>query len=801
MQSVRIVTATLAAVILFGSGILTAMAPANSLIPDAIAMPNSGQSTALLPVALGPIHRPNSLGFLGPSAPSKPLFLESERIVVGGEPISVAVGDFNGDGKEDFAFAGFGVYGAVNVYLGNGDGTFQHPIQYMTGTDQYGIAVGDFNGDGKQDLAVGGLRSHSVTIFLGNGDGTFRDNGEYYTAVQSSGLVIGDFNGDGKQDIATVNGGDSEYGMSILFGRGDGTFKPSRSLNVGGDYGITSGDFNHDGKLDLAITTNAQQGSVVGIFLGTGGGNFAAPVYYPTGFSAVGIAAADLRGDGKLDLVTADECDVGNCANATPGLVSVLLGNGDGTFQPHVDYPTGLTSMSVATADFNGDGKLDLVVGNYGSVTVSVLLGNGDGTFNSRTDYGTDVNTFSVAVADFNGDGLADIVAANELSLSVLLANSAGGFQARADYVAGNVPLFVTARDFKRGGNVDLAVAASQDNAVAVLLGNGNGTFQQPVEYPVGFSPSFVEAGDFNGDGNLDLAVLACTVEYCQGPSAVFILLGNGDGTFKPSVSYPVEFGASSLTMGDFNGDGKIDLAVVNSCGDQLCNDQIGTISILFGNGDGTFQGQVEYPVQYGPNSIVTADFNNDGILDLAVANDACTSSNCGAISLLLGNGNGMFQQQISFPAGNYPHSLGTADLNGDGKPDLVFVECPPSECTINNNYSVAVMLGNGDGGFVSPKTFTAPPNVFGLKIADLNGDGIPDVAVTSATDNTVAVFFGKGNGNLTPYTSYLVGSGPRSVTAADVNNDGKSDLITSNWVGGSTISVLLNIGGGNKRH
>ena len=786
MQSARIRT-SVAALILLGTGILTAIAPGQSRMPSPVA------SAALLPTALDPMGLPGFPSVPRPDASSKSLFLEAGKISVPGSPFSVAVGDFNNDGKPDFAVAGNNGQGAVDVYLGNGDGTFQHSFHYMTENHQYGIAAGDFNGDGKQDLAVLTQEDHGVAVFLGNGDGTFQSGVEYFTSITAVGLNVADLNGDGYLDIATVDCCESARGTSILFGRGDGTFKTAVRLNDSTGYGIAVGDFNHDGKPDLAETTYAAQGPVVAIFLGTGHGNFASPVYYPTGPAVSGIATADLNGDGNFDLITADECDVQNCSNDTLGLVSVLLGNGDGTFQSHVDYPTGFFSTSVAVGDFNGDGKPDLVVGNYDGLTVSVLLGNGDGTFRPRIDYGTAEDTTSVAVADFNGDGLDDIIATNgHSSVSILLADAAGGFQARADYVAGTAPLSIVAKDFNGDGNVDLVVAVQYDNAVSVLLGDGSGAFKPAIEYPVGYDPYFLRSGDFNHDGKPDLAVIACTIQYCQGPESVFILLGNGDGTFQPATSYPVEFGATSLAIGDFNNDGNLDLAVVNECGDTDCTGQDATVSILIGNGDGTFQGQKEYAVGFSSQSIVTADFNGDGNLDLAV-----TNTGSGSISILLGAGDGTFPSQITVPVGQYPTALATADLNGDGHPDLAFIECPASGCTYNVPYSVVVILGKGGGKFSPPKIFAAPPGCYGLHIADLNGDGIPDVVASSGTDSTVAVFLGKGTGNLQHYNGYLVGNGPQTVTAADVNNDGKVDLITADRGGnlGDTVSVLLNIG------
>jgi hypothetical protein len=794
MQSAWI-KASVATLIFLGGAILTTIAPGQSQMPSPVAL------AAHLPAVLGPMGLPGFSSVPGPGASSKSLFLEAGKIRVPGSPYSVAVGDFNNDGKPDFAVAGNNGQGAVDVYLGNGDGTFRHSFHYMTENHQYGIAAGDFNGDGKQDLAVLTQEDHGVAVFLGNGDGTFQNGVEYFTSVTSIGLIVADLNGDGKLDIATVNLGGAAWGTSILFGRGDGTFKKVvRLVKGGGGSGIAVGDFNHDGNLDLAETTDTDQGLVLSIFLGTGGGNFAPPTYYPTGQGADGIAVADLNGDGKLDLITGNECDSQTCSYGdSPGSVSVLLGNGDGTFQSHVDYPTGLASTSVAVGDFNGDGKPDLVVGNYDALTVSVLLGNGDGTFRPRIDYGTAKDTSSVAVADFNGDGLDDIIATNgHSSISILLANSTGGFHARADYVAGANPLSVVAKDFNGDGNIDLAVAAQTDNAVSVLLGDGNGAFKSAIEYPVGYNPTFVKSGDLNHDGNLDLAVLACPIQYCQGPESVYILLGKGDGTFQPATSYAVEFGAGFLAIGDFNNDGNPDIAVVNDCGDSACNGEQSTVSILIGNGDGTFQSQKQYDVGYGAQSVVAADFNGDGNLDLAVTN-YCGNAYCykvtqGSISILLGNGDGTFKSQLTDAVEDAPRALAVGDLNGDGVPDLVLSECPSSTCQYGQGL-VSVLLGKGDGTFSTERTFLAPETITDLKVAELNGDSIPDVAASVSMSNTVAVFLGKGNGNLLPYVSYQVGYYPESLTAADVNNDGKFDLIVANWGSGDTVSVLLNTG------
>ena len=286
-----------------------------------------------------------------------------------------------------------------------------------------------------------------------------------------------------------------------------------------------------------------------------------APRGFDAGSGPQSVAVGDFNGDGKPDLAV---------VNSYSNNVSILLGNGDGTFQIHVDYPTGAQPGSVAIGDFNGDGKLDLAVVNSYSNNVSVLLGNGNGTFQPAVSYGTG---------------------------------------------SGTGPAFVAVGDFNHDGKLDLAVANSNSTYVSVLLGNGDGTFQTAVNYDVGGAPTSIAVGDFNHDGKLDLAVAVPV----PGPSTyVSVLLGNGDGTFQTAVNYNAPYAPDAVAVGDFNGDGNLDLVVGN---------RSSNISVFLGNGDGTFRTAVNYSAGYNPSSVAVGDFNNDGTLDLAVANSGSSTT------------------------------------------------------------------------------------------------------------------------------------------------------------------------------
>ncbi len=328
-------------------------------------------------------------------------------------------------------------------------------------------------------------------------------------------------------------------------------------------------------------------------------------------------------------------------------------------FSAITEFGAGDNPSSLAVGDLNGDGKQDLAVTNSLSNNVSILLGNGDGTFQPAVNYALGAGTFhgtpSAAVGDFNGDGKPDLAVATADYVAVLLGNGDGTFQAAVSYAAGPSFSAVVVGDFNGDGKLDLAVTANANDEVNILLGNGDGTFQPPVSYSVGQAPLSLQAGDFNGDGRLDLAVANYYSEN------VSILLGNGDGSFKTAVNYPV--GAYPLfgPVGDFNGDGSLDLAVGNAGNNN--------VSVLLGNGDGTFQPALNFPVGRSPGAPAVGDFNGDGKLDLAVSNDY--SDSIGNISLLLGNGDGTFQPAVTLNTQTFPASAVIGDFNGDGRLDL----------------------------------------------------------------------------------------------------------------------------------
>ena len=332
-----------------------------------------------------------------------------------------------------------------------------------------------------------------------------------------------------------------------------------RSIAEHQPYSIAVGDFNHDGNLDLAV---ASAGNIDGIsiLLGKGDGTFLPAVNYAPGIAPTSVVAADFNHDGNLDLAV---------ANSLSNYVSILLGNGDGTFRQGPQTPSlSQPATFVTVGDFNGDGIPDLVT--IGNSIINVFLGNGDGTFQNPVATQPSFAVETLGVGDFDRDGKLDVVTAGTGSVNVFLGNGDGSFRYGASYPSGTSPESTAVADFNNDQKLDLAIANSEGGSVSVLIGNGDGTFKTPVNYPIGFAVS-VAAADVNGDHKIDLIVGNDFGTRGFNSSGATVFLGNGDGTFQqPGSFFPGVYDTSYVAIGDFNGDRKPDVAVTDFSRDDV---------------------------------------------------------------------------------------------------------------------------------------------------------------------------------------------------------------------------------------
>jgi hypothetical protein len=669
---------------------------------------------------------------------------------------------------------------------------------YLAADGPQNIAMGDLNGDGIADLIVNDGNTSNISLLLGNRNGSFQP----LKLINAGGAnpfdaVIADFNGDGKNDVAVT----TASGVSILLGDGKGNLGAPTVFAAGTNPGhIVLADFNGDHKLDLAVTNIGSND--VSILLGVGDGTFAAAVSVPVGMGPLGIAVGDFNHDGKPDLAVANTGIVAGSNNGPHGnTLAILVGNGKGGFRPASFIPVEKTPLIVVAGDFNNDTKLDLAVSNNGKGDVSELLGNGDGTFQSPRLFHVK-GAASLSVADFNGDGNQDLAVTNLTAtigagsnIAVLLGDGKGNFQPPVTAPSGRTALDVFAGDFNHDGKTDYITADSDSNSVSVVLGKGNGTFFDigpGVNSKAQFSQQMVTA-DFNHDGLPDLAIANTGVIRAFGHT-VSVLLGKKGGGFMPGKLFAVGQQPSGLAVTDFNHDGHLDLLVANF-GDFPTN---GNVSLLLGNGDGSFQSARNFAAGDFPDAIAVADFNGDGNPDAVVANFG-TSLGTPSISLMLGDGKNRFGKSknvVTFPQFTQVSNVTTGDFNGDGKADIAYIN-------VLNDNRVSIQLGNGDGTFQPARAVTIR-NIFTTifftySVGDFNNDGIPDFAVEEG--GTVEILLGDGKGNFTSAGVFSEGEGglffdPNNVLLADFNGDGFLDVAVTEGFD-DNVSLLLGNGDG----
>ena len=675
---------------------------------------------------------------------------------------------------------------------------FPVPVAHSVTVKPKSLAVGDFNRDGKPDLAFGDSSNLKFGVRLGNADGTFQPEAIYGGGGWSglSANPVADLNQDGNLDLVAVGGG--IYEPRVWRGIGNGTFEGFEWGNNSYGYAATSvalGDVNHDGKIDHIVAT----GSQVAVLLGYGDGRTAQYGNYIYSVSGYQLATGDFNADGNPDVVV-----VANWLNR----LSILLGNGDGSLQPSIDITTSGTPEYVTVGDFNRDGKLDLTISHGDGGNVSMYLGRGDGTFLAPYNIAIGGKLSKVLAADLNGDGKLDLAVFAPVGAACtrspwewrwhlrhgphLLHRGGssrpgrGGLQSRRQArpcccrLNGAedppVPGHRARRQQRFAGRLSpastmLSQQVTLTATVTPTTSSGFVSFSDGAT-PLGTSPIS------SGKATLKTTLLSAGQHFLQATYS-------GDGVnYAKSLSTPVSYWitiqpvfaygppsrvadyAYRIVEADFNRDGRPDVALYHATG---------SVSVLLGQGDGTFVLATTYSARSSADFMLSADFNLDGNEDILTGGDYPT--------LALGHGDGRFDPPVLLDRAPWNGSL-TGDINGDGRPDLVSLTS-----------QISVRLGIGDGTFEAPITTAISFFPYYGLLEDLNGDGKADLLATSGTGGYLFVLIGNGDGTFRAPARYPVGANPLQLTSGDFNGDGKVDIAVLDSSG--SANVLIGVGDG----
>lgn len=594
----------------------------------------------------------------------------------GTNPVAVAIGDIDGDGDRDLVSTDSST-NLLSVLINQGNGAFWmgNPL-YPLGTGAGSVALADMSGDGRLDVVVANATSNDVSILVNQGFGTFVPQVRYAVGTTPRGLVVRDLDGDGRADIATANGGSNNVSVRLA-----PSFAVLDNYPAGPcPYALCATDLDGDGRLDLVKSTTCEGSLAV---LRNLGGTFAAPATYATAEQQISIASGDVDGDGDQDLLGSHGGIFG--ANS----VWILHGAGNGTLEQPIEYPTPPAS-AVAVADLDGDGILDAVVCAGPSNNVAVLLGLGDGTFQPAGLSATGFTPVAVAIGDIDGDGRPDFVTANRNSgnVSVMLGLGGGAFAPQATYAAGSGPTDVALGDVDGDLRLDAVVTNRPSSTVAVLLGTGSGAFAAPVSYATAVSPEGVALGDVDNDGDLDVVAATYGI-YGTAAGGVSVLKNQGTGTFAPQ-QFHAGFGfANSIALGDLDQDGDLD-CVLSGSGYHYDG---GRLSRFTNNGAGTFLNSTAPASGQSPRAVELADFDGDGALDVASANSAGQS-----VTVARNSGGGVFSSTGEFPVFAAPIGIDSGDFDRDGDLDVLAADSDGGLIVLRSCLSTGEVYCSGDG-------------------------------------------------------------------------------------------------------
>jgi hypothetical protein len=696
---------------------------------------------------------------------------------------TAVVADVNGDGKPDLIFANGTTPGLLTVLTNNGSGGFGSNATLSVGYAPKSLTAADVNGDHKIDLISADLYSGTLTVYTNNGIGAFGLSGTYNAGSDPYSVIAADLNDDGKMDLVCAD----EYGntVTILTNNGAGVFGSNATCTVGSEpMSVAAVDLNGNGKLAL-VTANYgfSEGNTLTVLTNNGSGVYGSNATLVVGNGPISVVAADMNGDGKPDLI---------CANSQDNTLTVLTNNGAGGFGMNTLLFEGENPQCVMAADVNGDGRLDLISGdeytgmtvqtqvgftawryavgggpdcivatniinanpvavvsaNAASSTLTVLTNNGVGIFGSNATLHVSNGAGITASGDFNGDGRPDLVCVNSGgagSLTILTNNGNGGFGSNTTFSVGSTPDCVAPVDVNGNGRLALAVTANGE--LLLCTNNGADVFGVNATLETGNVPGFVVAADVNGDHQPDL-IVANKLNH-----TLVVFLNNGGGGYVSNGTYTVGLNPIAVVAADVNGDGKPDLISVN--------EQDSTVTVLTNSGGGIFVSNATYfvgtsPLGSSPISAVAADINGDGWPDLIVVNSGA-NEDASSLTILTNNGSGVFGLYANITTDTQaaensgPDYITTADVNGDGKPDLIVAESSGTVTVLINTIApptalAPLLLGStfsGANGLVLSWSSLAT-NIVIQTNADLTGTNWEtanySITTTNGTNQSVTI-------------------------------------------------------------
>ncbi|MFB3828310.1 MAG: FG-GAP repeat domain-containing protein [Bryobacteraceae bacterium] len=666
------------------------------------------------------------------------------------KPAGLAAGDLDGDGAPDLAVAD--ATGALAVTFSDGAGGFGRGARYPLGEGVQSVVLADFDRDGNLDIAASVARPHMIAVFRGTGGGAFGEPLRLALPGAGLGLAAADLNGDGLPDIAAAQ----ERSVAVFLNAGDGSFKDPAWFPVTGDaMKILAADVNRDGMPDLVVETRLS--ASLSVLLGRDDGRFEDEkiLRLHEYLRPHDLAVGDFNEDGLPDLVVCGQNGY-----------MLLSGNGDGFFNLGEFIRQEATPLAAAAADLDGDGHLDLLLGNYYGGDTTVLLGDGQAGFYSAMPLRARGDTSQIVIADLNGDGIPDCAAANYSGFAVMVALGAGGGTFRVPAFLGGWPGDLAAADFDGDGRADIAAGNLSAGRVEIIRGGGEPSAAEAV----GFGPVRLLGGDFNRDGHRDLVAVGENLRQ------VALLLGDGRGGFQTSageIGLPPSTLPFSITAGDFNGDGFTELASVEAPYNIPC-----TINVHSWTG-ARFDPAFKLEGLPGCWLFAAADMDGDQVPEIVAAAQP-EFGNPGSLTVHKGPRGGPFRQSARYELAEPVQAIWVADFTGDGKPDIAA--------------SGWRFLSVFSGAITVTSRFADEIN-FGPALADYDGDGKVDLLLKNYGALGPCVLAGNGDGTFRaphPLLNGILARAGGAVEPGDFDGDGKTDIAVAPY-GAASVLVLRN--------